>query len=88
MESGVIEVSAAELQRNTGRYQDIALTEAVAVTRSGRESTVLISESEYQRLKQTARQVLMLEDFTAEDLAALEATHARDAAKAFDGELA
>ena len=43
----MIKVSAAEFQRNIGRYQDLALTQAVAVTRNGRERTVLISVDEY-----------------------------------------
>jgi prevent-host-death family protein len=80
-------VSAAEFQRNIGRYQDLALTEAVAVTRNGRERTVLISVDEYQRLKRHDRQVLSLDDFTADDIAALEATRAPDAAKEFDSKL-
>jgi prevent-host-death family protein len=84
----MIKVSAAEFQRNIGRYQDLALTQAVAVTRNGRERTVLISVDEYQRLKRRDRQVLTLDDVTAEDIAALEATRAPDAAKAFDDELA
>lgn len=83
----MIKVSAAEFQRNIGRYQDLALTQAVAVTRNGRDRTVLISVEEYQRLKQHDRQVLTLDDFTAGDVAALEATRAPDAAKAFDSEL-
>jgi prevent-host-death family protein len=83
----MIKVSAAEFQRNIGRYQDLALTQAVAVTRNGRERTVLISVDEYQRLKRRDRQVLTLGDFTAEDITALEAARAPDAAKAFDGEL-
>ena len=53
----MIRASAAEFQRNIGRYQDLALTEAVAVTRDGRERTVLISVDEYQRLKRRDRQV-------------------------------
>ena len=83
----MIKVSAAEFQRNIGRYQALALTAAVAVTRNGRERTVLISVDEYQRLKRRDRDVLSLNDFTAEDIAALEATRAPDAAKAFDSEL-
>jgi len=83
----MIKISAAEFHRNIGRYQDLALTQAVAVTRNGRERTVLISMDEYQRLKQRDRQVLVLDDFTDDDIAALEATHAPDAAKAFDSEL-
>jgi prevent-host-death family protein len=83
----MIKVSAAEFQRNIGRYQDVALTEPVAITRNGQERTVLISVDEYQRLKRRDRQALRLEDFTDEDLAALEATRAPEAAKAFDHEV-
>lgn len=83
----MLKVSAADFQRNIGRYQDVALTQPVAVTRNGRERTVLISVEEYQRLKRRDRQVLGLDDFTEADVAALEATRAPDAAKDFDGEL-
>ena len=83
----MMKVSAAEFQRNIGRYQDVALREPVAVTRNGRESTVLISIDEYNRLKRRERQVLSLEDFTEADIAALEAARAPEAAKAFNPEL-
>ena len=46
----MVRVSAAEFQRNIGRYQDLALSRPVAVTRNGREGTILISEEEYRRL--------------------------------------
>src|SRR5258708_21816026 len=82
-----MEVAAADFQRNIGRYQDVALTQPVAVTRNGRERTVLISVEEYQRLKRRDRQVLRPEDFSEEDLAALEQTRAPESAKAFDSEL-
>jgi PHD/YefM family antitoxin component YafN of YafNO toxin-antitoxin module len=83
----VIKVSAAEFQRNIGRYQDLALTQPVAVTRNGRERTVMISTDEYQRLKRRDREVLGLEDFSEEDIAALEATRAPETSKAFDHEV-
>jgi len=76
-------VSAAEFERNIGRYQDLALTRAA---RDGRERTVLISDDEYQRPTRRDRQVLSLDDFTAEDIAALETTRAPDEAKEFDSE--
>src|SRR5687768_15959792 len=44
----MVKVSAAEFQRNIGRYQDLALTQPVAVTRNGRERTVMISVEEYR----------------------------------------
>ncbi len=83
----MMKVSAAEFQRNIGRYQDLALREAVAVTRNGRDSTVLISADEYRRLKRRERQVLGLGDFTDADIAGLEAARAPEAAKAFNSEL-
>ena len=83
----MVKVSAAEFQRNIGRYQDLALTQPVAVTRNGRERTVMISIEEYRRLKRRDRQVLSLDDFTDADIAAVEATRAPDTSKAFDHEL-
>jgi len=85
--SDMLKVSAAEFQRNIGRYQDLALTQAVAVTRNGRERTVLISVDEYQRLKRRDRQVMGLGDFSEADIAALEAVRAPDDSRAFDDEL-
>ena len=85
--SSMIKVSAAEFQRNIGRYQDMALTQPVVVARNGRERTVMISVEEYHRLKRRDRRVMSLEDFTDEDIAALEETRAPEASKAFDSEL-
>src|SRR5260370_12888850 len=78
----MIKVSAAEFQRNIGRYQDMALTQPVVVARNGRERTVMISVEEYHRLKRRDRRVMRLEDFTDEDIAALEEIRAPLAAKA------
>jgi hypothetical protein len=83
----MIKVSAAEFQRHIGRYQDLALTQPVAVTRNGRERTVMISTEEYHRLKRRDRQVMGLGDFTEVDIAALESTQAPESSKAFDDEL-
>ena len=82
-----VRVSAAEFQRNIGRYQDVALTQPVTITRNGRDRTVLISTEEYQRLKRRDRQVLALEDFTDADLAALEQSRPPAEADAFDNEV-
>ena len=83
----MIKVCAAEFQRNIGRYQDVALVQPVAVTRNGRERTVMISIEEYHRLKRRDRQVLELADFTEADIAALEETRAPQSARAFDHEI-
>jgi prevent-host-death family protein len=52
-----VQISAAEFQRNIGRYQDLALSRPVWVTRNGREGTVLISAEEYVRLMRRERRV-------------------------------
>jgi PHD/YefM family antitoxin component YafN of YafNO toxin-antitoxin module len=39
-------VSSVEFQCNFARYQDMALTEPVAVTRKGRERLVVLSADE------------------------------------------
>jgi hypothetical protein len=83
----MLRVSAAEFQRNIGRYQDMALVQPIAVTRNGRDRTVMISVEEYHRLKRRDRQVLELQDFTDADIAALEQTRAPASSKAFDDEL-
>ncbi|HMK68128.1 MAG TPA: type II toxin-antitoxin system Phd/YefM family antitoxin [Stellaceae bacterium] len=83
----MIRVPAAEFQRNIGRYQDLALTQPVAVTRNGRDRTIMISVEEYQRLKRRDREVLSLDDFTDKDVAALKKTRAPRKAKAFDREV-
>lgn len=68
----MVKVASAEFQKNIGKYQDLALTEPVMVTRNGRERTVLLSAGEYDRLKRRDRRVMGLEDFTEEDIAAIE----------------
>lgn len=82
----MIRVSSADFQRNIGRYQDMALREPIAVTRNGRERTVMLSIEEYDRLKRRDREVLGPEDFTDEDIAALERARAPEHTKAFDHE--
>ncbi len=83
----MLKVSAAEFQRNIGRYQDMALRQPVAVTRNGRESTVLLSSEEYMRLKRRDRQVMALADFTDADLEALEASRPAPESAAFNSEM-
>lgn len=68
----MVKVTSAEFQKNFGRYQDIAIREPVMVTRNGRDRAVLISTEEYQRLKRRDRRVMTLDDFTEEDIKAIE----------------
>ena len=44
-------VTAAEIQKNFGKFTELALRGAVSITRQGREALVLLSAEEYKRLK-------------------------------------
>ena len=70
----VLKVSAAEFQRNIGRYQDLALRQPVAVTRNGRESCVLLSTEEYRRLKRRDREVFGAGELPVETIEAIRNT--------------
>ena len=66
-----ITVSAAEFHRNLGRYQDLALMKPVAITKNGRERTILLSAEEYHRLKRRDRRVILTADLTDEQIEAI-----------------
>ena len=83
----VLKVSAAEFQRNIGRYQDLALRQPVAVTRNGRESCVLLSTEEYRRLKRRDREVLSIDDFSDADAEGVRRAEAPAELAAYDSEL-
>ena len=53
----MVRVSSTEFGKEVDRYQDVALRQPVMVTHNGRDRTVMISASEYQRLKRRDRQV-------------------------------
>ena len=64
-------VTSTELQRNPGRYQDMAQREPVVVLSHGRERTVLLSAEEYRRLMRRDRQALSVEQISDSDMAAI-----------------
>ncbi len=51
----MVRVTASEFQRSFGALSDKALTEAVAITKQGRDHLVLVSAEEYARLKKRDR---------------------------------
>ena len=83
----MIRVSSTEFGKEVGRYQDAALTQAVVVTRNGRDRTVMISADEYRRLKRRDREVLGLDDFTDADIEAVRRTKPSPESAAFNHEL-
>jgi len=72
--NNVIRVSATEFVKEAVRYQDVALSQPVIVTRDGEDRMVMISADEYLRLKRRDREVLGIEDFTAADIEAIRKT--------------
>ncbi len=47
----MVTITAAELQKQFGRYRETAIKEPVSITHHGRESLVMLSADEYKRLK-------------------------------------
>ncbi len=67
-------VSSAEFIKNYGKLTDQALSEAVTITRNGRDRLVLVSADEYQRLKRRDRRAVSIDEVTDEDLKLIEAS--------------
>jgi len=80
-------VTSTDFQKKIGLYQDMALTEPLAITRNGRDKIVVLSAEEYRRLKRRDREVLRVEDLTREDLEAIAAAKPPAEAAAFDHEV-
>ncbi len=47
----MVKVTSAEMQKRFGQYSELAQREPVSITNHGRESLVLMSAAEFQRLK-------------------------------------
>jgi len=82
----MVRITSAEFQKNIGRYQDLALTQPVTVTRNGRDRTVVLSADEYARLKRRDRQVLSLAEFSDADIEAIARAEAPAEAAKFNNE--
>ncbi len=67
----MIRVSSTEFGKELGRYQDVALSQPVIVTRNGRDRTVMISAEEYLRLKRRDRQVFGVGELPEETIEAI-----------------
>jgi len=64
--------SSQDLQRNGGVLQEAALVEPVAITHHGRDRLVLMSVTEFDRLKRRDRKVIAIEDLPEEFLDVLQ----------------
>ncbi len=61
-------ISTADFIKNFGALSDRALSEPVRITKHGRDRLVMLSATEYDRLKRRDRRVVRLEDLTDEEL--------------------
>jgi PHD/YefM family antitoxin component YafN of YafNO toxin-antitoxin module len=83
----MLTVSAAEFQRNFGRYQDEALKQPLSITRNGRDRLVVLAVEEYQRLKRRDRVVRLTEDMSAAEIEAIANTEMDPRHNHLDAEL-
>lgn len=67
-------VTAAQVSKNFGAYQDAAVREPVIITKNGRPRTVLLAYDDFVRLSKRDRRVQRTADLTDEDIAAIEAS--------------
>ncbi len=85
------QVPAKEFARKIGQYQREALVHPVTITTHGQPSLVVLSVTEYQRLKRRDRQVLDLDKLPIEQidelLEALEAQRPQEGGDEYDSEL-
>ena len=64
----MVKASAADVAKNFGRYREIALTEPVVVQKHARDSVVMLSAKEYERLSKLDRRVVAIEELSHSDI--------------------
>ena len=65
-------VTAAQVSKNLGAYQDAAIRGPVIITKNGRPRTVLIAYEDFVRLSKRDRRVQRTADLTAAEIADVE----------------
>jgi prevent-host-death family protein len=65
-------VTAAEVSKNFGAYQDAAVREPVVITKNGRPRTVLLAYEDFVRLTKRDRQVQRTVELSDAEIAAVE----------------
>lgn len=65
-------VTAAEVSKNFGAYQDAAVRDPVIITKNGRPRTVLMAYEDFVRLSKRDRRVHLTSELTAAEIAEVE----------------
>jgi len=66
-------VTAAQVSKNFGAYQDAAVREPVVITKNGRPRTVLMAYEDFVRLSKRERRVELTSELAPAEIAAVEA---------------
>ena len=67
-------LSRSAFEAQVGDALDRALSQPVIITKNGKPENVVLSYEEYQRLAARDRRILQLEDWSEDDIRALEGT--------------
>jgi prevent-host-death family protein len=67
-------VTAAEVSKNFGAFQDAAVREPVIITKNGRPRTVLIAYEDFVRLSKRDRRIQRTVDLSEAEITAVEAS--------------
>lgn len=65
-------VTAAEVSKNFGAYQDAAIREPVIITKNGRPRTVLLAYEDFMRLARRERRVQLTSELSDAEIEAVE----------------
>jgi prevent-host-death family protein len=80
-------VTAADMSKNFGAYQDAAVREPVIVTKNGRPRTVLMAYEDYLRLTRRERRVELTSELADAEIDAVEAARMAPGFSHLDAEL-
>lgn len=80
-------VTAAEVSKNFGAYQDAAIRDPVIITKNGRPRTVLMAYEDYMRLSKRDRRVDRTAELGEADIQAVERSRMAPGFEALDAEL-
>ncbi|RNJ47882.1 type II toxin-antitoxin system Phd/YefM family antitoxin [Methylocystis hirsuta] len=80
-------VTAAEVSKNFGAYQDAAVRDPVIITKNGRPRTVLMAYEDYVRLSKRDRWVERTVELSEADIQAVEQTRMAAGFEALNAEL-
>ena len=80
-------VTAAEVSKNFGAYQDAAVREPVIITKNGRPRTVLMAYEDFIRLSKRDRRVQRTVELSDVEIAAVERSEMEPGHEHLDAEL-